>query len=131
MRLNRTLATLSGKQPKKLFYAGIETTIFHVGMLIIHAGAALKYWLRDFLSSCSRRLKIPMSWIRALVVTIPKPIKPMEDPKSYQPISLLCVSTRSSRGLSTLVSNQFLIHCFLKSRLGFDAGIQPWIKSFC
>ena len=27
--------------------------------LIIHAGAALKSWLRDFLSSCLRRLKIP------------------------------------------------------------------------
>ena len=26
--------------------------------LIIHAGAALKSWLRDFLSSCLRRLKI-------------------------------------------------------------------------
>ena len=27
--------------------------------LILHAGAALKSWLRDFLSSCLRRLKIP------------------------------------------------------------------------
>ena len=29
--------------------------------LILHAGAALKSWLRDFLSSCLRRLKFPRS----------------------------------------------------------------------
>ena len=55
------------------------------------AGAALKSWLRDFLSSCLRRLKIPKIWRRALVVAIPKPMKPVGDPKSYRPISLLCV----------------------------------------
>ena len=59
--------------------------------LILHAGAALKSWLRDFLSSCLRRLKIPKIWRKALVVAIPKPAKPVGDPKSYQPISLLCV----------------------------------------
>ena len=55
--------------------------------LIIHAGAALKSWLRDFLSSCLRRLKVSKIWRRALVVAIPKPTKP----KSYRPVSLLCV----------------------------------------
>ena len=59
--------------------------------LILHAGAALKPWLRDFISSCLRRLKISKIWRRALVVAIPKLGKPMGDPKSYQPISLLCV----------------------------------------
>ena len=59
--------------------------------LILHAGAALKSWLRDFLSSCLRRLKIPKIWRRALVIAIPKSTKPVGDPKSYQPISLLCV----------------------------------------
>ena len=61
--------------------------------LILHAGDALKSWLRDFLSSCLRRLKISKIWRRALVVKngIPKPMKPMGYPKSYRPISLLCV----------------------------------------
>ena len=59
--------------------------------LIIHAGVALKSWLRDFFPSCLRRLKIPKIWRRALVVAIPKPAKPVGEPKSYQPISLLCV----------------------------------------
>ena len=59
--------------------------------LILHAGAALKSWLRDFLSSCLCRLKIPKIWRRALVVAIPKPAKPVGDPKSYRPISLLSI----------------------------------------
>ena len=59
--------------------------------LIIHAGTALKSWLRGFLSSCLRQLKIPKVWRRALVVAIPKPKKPVEDSKRYHPISLLCV----------------------------------------
>ena len=59
--------------------------------LILHDGAALKSWLRDFISSCLRRLKIFKIWRRALVVAIPKPAKPVGDPKSYRPIYLLCV----------------------------------------
>ena len=51
--------------------------------LILHAGAALKSWLCDFLSSCLRRFKISKIWRRVLVVAIPKPAKPMGDPKSY------------------------------------------------
>ena len=57
--------------------------------LLLHAGAALKSWLCGFLSSCLHHLKIPKIWRRALVVAIPKPMKPVEDPKSYRPISLL------------------------------------------
>ena len=41
--------------------------------LIIHAGAALKFWLCSCLSSCLRRLRIPKVWRRALIVAIPKP----------------------------------------------------------
>ena len=60
--------------------------------LLIHAGPGLKSWLRGFLSSCSHQLKIPKIWRRTLVVAIPKPSKPVEDPQSYRPIFLLCVS---------------------------------------
>ena len=57
--------------------------------LILHAGHALKSWLRAFLSSCLRQLKIPKIWRRSLVVAIPKPNKQKEDAKSYRPLSLL------------------------------------------
>jgi len=46
----------------------------------------------NFLSSCMRQLKIPKIWKKALIVAIPKPEKPLGDPKSYHPISLLCVA---------------------------------------
>ena len=36
------------------------------------------------------QLKIPKIWRKALIVAIPKPEKPLGDPKSYRPISLLC-----------------------------------------
>jgi len=58
---------------------------------ILHAGSALKSWFGDFFNSCMRQLKIPKIWRRALLVAIPKPEKPFGDPKSYRPISLLCV----------------------------------------
>ena len=58
---------------------------------ILHDRSALKSWFCDFLTSCMRQLKIPKIWRRALIVAIPKPEKPLEDLKSYRPISLLRV----------------------------------------
>ena len=69
--------------------------------LILHDGAALKSWLRDFLSSCLRRLKIPKIWRRALVIAISKPTKPVGDTKSHRRYLCSVSPTRSSRGLST------------------------------
>ena len=90
-------------------------------VLILLAGAALKSWLRDILSCCLRRLKIPKVWRRALVVAIPKPTKPVGDPKSYRPISLLCVPYKIlERFIYARVEP--LIDCSLKSRLG-SSGI--------
>ena len=58
--------------------------------LLIHADPGLKSWLRGFLSSCLRQLKISKVWRRALVVAIPDTSKSVEDPQSYRLISLLC-----------------------------------------
>ena len=69
--------------------------------LLIHAGTALKSWLRGFVSSCLRQLKIPRIYEISLVISIPKPIKPFEDPRSYRPISLLRVPYTTSKCLST------------------------------
>ena len=93
--------------------------------LILHAGAALKSWLHDFLSSCLRRFKIPKIWRRALVVAIPKPAKPVGDPKSYRPISLVCVPYKILERLIYARVEPLINHCSLKSRLGSDAGSQP------
>ena len=92
--------------------------------LIFHAGAALKFWLCDFLSSCLRRLKIPKIWRRALVVAIPKPTKPVEDPKSYRPISLLCVPYKILERLMYACVKPLMDPLLPKEQAGF-----PRVKS--
>ena len=59
--------------------------------LILYAGAALKTWLNTFLSFCMRQQRLSKIWRRASVVAIVKPMKSLGDPKSYRPISLLCI----------------------------------------
>ena len=49
---------------------------------------ALKSWFLDFLSSCLCQFKIPKICWRAIVIMIPKPMKPVGDPKND--ISNLC-----------------------------------------
>ena len=90
--------------------------------LILHAGAVLKSWLRDFLSSCLRRLKIPKIWRRALVVAIPKPGKFVGDPKSYRPISLLCVPYKILKRLIYARVEPLIDPLFPKEQAGFRRG---------
>ena len=90
--------------------------------LILHAGVALKSWLRDFLSSCLRRLKIPKIWRRALVVAIPKAGKPVGDPKSYQPISLLCVPYKILDRLIYARVEPLIDPLLFKEQAGFRRG---------
>ena len=90
--------------------------------LILHAGAALNFWLCDFLSSCLRRLKIPKIWRRALVVAIPKPGKSVGDPKSYQPISLLCVPYKILERLIYARVEPLINPLLPKEQAGFRRG---------
>ena len=99
--------------------------------LITHAGAALKSWLCGILSSCLHHLKTPKVLRRALVVAIPKPKKPVEDPKSYRLISSLCVPYKILEGSYTLVLSRLLTHFSLGRRLDSNGEGQPCIKLFC
>ena len=90
--------------------------------LILHAGAALKSWLHDFISSCLRRLNISKIWRRALVVTIPKPGKPVGDPKSYRPIFLLCVPYKILERLIYARVEPLVDPLLLKEQTGFRRG---------
>jgi len=56
-----------------------------------HLGRNCLSWLHEFYSSCLNRVAIPKIWRKATVIAVPKPNKPMDDPRSYRPISLLCV----------------------------------------
>ena len=99
--------------------------------LILHAGAALKSWLREFLSSCLCRLKIFKIWRRALVVAITRPMKPVGDPKSYRPISLLCISYKTFERLIYARVEPLIDPLLPKEQAGFRRGSQPQIKLFC
>jgi len=74
-----------------------------------------------------RQLKIPKIWRRALILALPKPDKPLGDPKSYRPLLYLCCVSRlkSSRDSSTLVSNQPSIKCSQRSKRTFDTEGRP------
>ena len=56
-----------------------------------YSGETFRTWLSKFYSACLQRLVIPKIWRKASVVAILKPKKTANDPKSYRPISLLCV----------------------------------------
>ena len=90
--------------------------------LILQARAALKSWLRDFISSCLRRLKVFKIWRKALVVAIPKPAKPVGDPKSYRPISLLCVSYKILKRLISARVEPLIDPLLPKEQTGFRSG---------
>ena len=89
---------------------------------MLHAGAAFKFWLRDFLSSCSRRLKIAKIWRRVLAVAIPKTAKPVGDPKSYRPISLLCVPYKILERLIYARVERLIDPLLPKEQAGFRCG---------
>ena len=80
------------------------------------------FLLRDFLSSCLRRLKIPKIWRRALVVAIPKPGKPVGDPNSYRPISLLCVPYKILERLIYARVEPLIDPLLPKEQAGFRRG---------
>ncbi|KAJ3595358.1 hypothetical protein NHX12_004662, partial [Muraenolepis orangiensis] len=58
---------------------------------VTHQCEITSAWLCAFFSACLRRSKLPRTWRRAAVIALLKPNKPADDPKSYRPISLLCV----------------------------------------
>jgi len=48
-------------------------------------------WLAAFVSTCMRLNLLPKLWRKANIIAILKPGKDAKVPKSYRPISLLCV----------------------------------------
>ena len=58
---------------------------------LLHCGPVCLEWLRAFYSYCLLSLNIPKIWRKATIIALPKPNKPVDNPKNYHPISLLCV----------------------------------------
>ncbi|KAK3892430.1 hypothetical protein Pcinc_003663 [Petrolisthes cinctipes] len=59
--------------------------------MVTHLGVNARGWLLSLLNKCATSLKIPKIWKRAKVVALLKPGKDPTSPKSYRPISLLCI----------------------------------------
>ena len=65
---------------------------------------------------------LPKIWRRALVVVIPKPTKPMGDPKSYRPISLLYVPYKILERLICARVEPLIDPLLPKEQIGFQRG---------
>ena len=59
--------------------------------MIQHFGPNALAWILEFTNSCAVSFSTPQIWRRAKVVALLKPSKDPEHPKSYRPISLLCI----------------------------------------
>jgi len=71
------------------------------------------------------QLKIPKIWRRALVVAIRKPEKPLGDPKSYRPISMLCVPFKILERLIYTSVEPIIYPLLPRSRRSFDTEGRP------
>ena len=69
-----------------------------------------------------RHLRIPKVWRRAVVVAIPKPKKPVGDPKSYRLISLLCVPYKILERLIYTRIEPVIDPLLSKEQAGFRRG---------
>jgi len=92
---------------------------------ILHDGSALKSWFCDFLTSCMHQLKILKIWRRALIVAILKPEKPLGDPKSYRPRSLLCVPFKILERLIYARAEPIIDPLLPQKQVGFRHGGWP------
>lgn len=57
---------------------------------ILHFGPKAKDWLLALFNECLKTRQIPKEWRKSKIIALPKPGKPLDDPKSFRPISLLC-----------------------------------------
>ena len=94
----------------------------HPEFIIFHR--SVTDWLRLFLSSCLSSQTMPKEWRRATVISILKPNKPANNPKSYRPISLLCVTFKLMERLINRIKHiidEFIPH----EQAGFREGRLP------
>ncbi len=67
----------------------------HITALMLkEAPRKLRVLLTYIINAVFRLQHVPLQWKQAKVIVIPKPGKPLEDPKSYRPISLLPVLSK-------------------------------------
>ena len=101
---------------------------------MMHCGKKCLEWVRKFFSFCLEHTVIPKIWRRATVVAILKPNKPADDPKSYRPISLLCVPYKILERLILAHINPVMEPELPTQQAGFRQGrstVQQILKLTC
>ena len=88
---------------------------------LLHARDTVTKWLCQYMSTCLKRCKIPKIWRKATVITLLKPNKPKDDPKSYRPISLLYILFKLFERMIHGCINPSLIPSYLE-QAGFRKG---------
>ena len=89
---------------------------------LCHLGICTLQWLSGFLSNCLETSTIPAIWRQAKVTAILKPKKPAEDPRSYRPISLLCISYKLMERIILIRINDIVEAHLPHEQAGFRRG---------
>ena len=90
--------------------------------MLQHLGNKATPWLLYMLIECSRTTHIPSIWRKAKVIAIPKPGKDPSSPKSYRPISLLCITYTLYERLILVRISPLVDEKFRKDKTGFIPG---------
>ena len=90
--------------------------------MLPHLGNTAKYWLLDMLNECTSTKHIPSIWRKAKVIAIPKPGKDPSSPKSYRPISLLCIPYKLYERLILMRISPLVDEKLTKDQAGFRPG---------
>ena len=85
-------------------------------------GNKAKSWLMDMLNECTRTKHIPSIWRKAKVIAIPKPGKDPSSPRSYRPISLLCIPYKLYERLILMRISPLVGEKLTKDQAGFRPG---------
>ena len=90
--------------------------------MLQHLGNKVKSWLLDMLNECTRTKHIPSIWRKAKVIAIQKPGKDPSSPKSYRPISRLCIPYKLYERLILMRISPLVDEKFTKDQAGFRRG---------
>ena len=85
-------------------------------------GNTAKSWLLDMLNECTRTKHMPSIWRKAKVIAIPRLGKDPSSPKSYRPISLLCITYTLYERLILGRISPLVDKKFRKDQTGFRPG---------
>ena len=96
--------------------------------LMMNCGKKYLKWVCKFYPFCLEHTVIPKIWHRATVVAILKPNKPADDPKSYRPISLLCVPYKILERLILAHINPVIEPQLPSKQAGFRQVAQQYSK---